>query len=336
MNQLALIDGALSIDRVIEFRGLIEQSMARVMKENLHYGKIPGCGDKPTLLQPGAQLLCTLFRLRPEYEIHETDLLGEHKRFRITCRLYVMGEPPLCAGEGIGEASSMESKHRFRNAAPIIEDTGQPVPKDFWDIKKERGMGEAKKWLSVAFDGAPVTAKKFGEEGWRVVKVIGGNDEKVENPNPADVFNTVLKLAKKRAFVDATITATSSNDFFTQDLEDIRENLETLNRAHENTASEPAQDMPRADDSTPQEATEPKSKGTPAERHQKGKDAIISLCEKENIELRSFLDQAHVTLGAVGVPYPSLSDLPLEILESIWKVRKVVLAALKQPAQEAA
>lgn len=42
-----------------------------------------------------------------------------------------------------------------------------------------------------------------------------------ENPNIEDVFNTVLKMAKKRAFVDAVISSTAASDFVTQDLEDF-------------------------------------------------------------------------------------------------------------------
>ena len=38
--------------------------------------------------------------------------------------------------------------------------------------------------------------------------------------NPRNVENTVLKMAKKRAFVDATLTAFSLSDRFTQDMED--------------------------------------------------------------------------------------------------------------------
>jgi hypothetical protein len=42
-----------------------------------------------------------------------------------------------------------------------------------------------------------------------------------ENENPADNYNTAKKIGKKRAFVDAVITATSASDIFTQDMEDI-------------------------------------------------------------------------------------------------------------------
>ena len=41
---------------------------------------------------------------------------------------------------------------------------------------------------------------------------------KIENEDIADVYNTVLKMARKRAHVDATLTVTGAADLFTQDL----------------------------------------------------------------------------------------------------------------------
>ena len=55
--------------------------------------------------------------------------------------------------------------------------------------------------------------------------MIAKGGEKVENDNPADCYNTVLKMAKKRALVDAVLTATAASDIFTQDLEDISANI---------------------------------------------------------------------------------------------------------------
>jgi hypothetical protein len=230
---------ALSVDQIVKQRSLITECMAKAMKEDLHFGKIPGCGEKPTLLQPGAQLLAHLFRLRPEYDVTEADLEHGHKRFRVLCRLLFIGsQPEIEISEGVGESSSMESKHRFRNASPVVTPTGDVVPSTFWDIKNKTGMDAAKAWAAKSYDGKSVGVKKINDR-WEFVFVEGSSDEKVENSNPPDVFNTVLKIAKKRAFVDAVITATASSDFFTQDLEDIRENLsavETRDSSHEATS----------------------------------------------------------------------------------------------------
>lgn len=42
-----------------------------------------------------------------------------------------------------------------------------------------------------------------------------------ENPDIADTYNTVLKMAKKRAYVDGILSATAASDIFTQDIEDM-------------------------------------------------------------------------------------------------------------------
>lgn len=254
---------ALSIEAIVSQRELIKQCMAKAMTEGQHYGKIDGCGPKPTLLQPGAQLLAHLFRLRPEYEIMETDLEGGHKRFRINCRLFVMGSvPPIPIAQGVGEASSMESKHRFRNAAKEIRWTEDSVPAVYWNLHrkdKETGGHTAQDWLKNSYDGANMGTKKNEQGAWVFVEYLGGNEDKVENPNPSDVFNTVLKMAKKRAFVDSTITATASSDFFSQDLEDIRDNVEA-------TRSEKVADATEVKASAPGATNTPTS-GTTATGH---------------------------------------------------------------------
>jgi len=49
-----------------------------------------------------------------------------------------------------------------------------------------------------------------------------GHKTRVENKDIADVYNTCLKMAKKRAQIDATLTALSCSHLFTQDLEDYK------------------------------------------------------------------------------------------------------------------
>ena len=39
--------------------------------------------------------------------------------------------------------------------------------------------------------------------------------------NPFEIANTLLKMAKKRALIDAVLSATRSSDLFTQDMEDL-------------------------------------------------------------------------------------------------------------------
>ena len=96
----------------------------------------------------------------------------------------------------------MESKWRYRNR---FEVTSDPIPADYKENKnayKEKGF---------------VCRKIDGDWKWCI-------QEKLEHDNPADNYNTVRKMGKKRALVDAVLTCTAASDIFTQDLEDLKAN----------------------------------------------------------------------------------------------------------------
>jgi hypothetical protein len=59
--------------------------------------------------------------------------------------------------------------------------------------------------------------------------------------NPADIYNTCLKMAKKRSLVDAVITTTGCSDLFTQDLD---ENIESRAQIAEGKAANPLAEHP--------------------------------------------------------------------------------------------
>ncbi len=46
---------AMTVQQVLGQVALIQQIMGTAMKDGEHFGRIPGCGDKPTLLKPGAE-----------------------------------------------------------------------------------------------------------------------------------------------------------------------------------------------------------------------------------------------------------------------------------------
>jgi hypothetical protein len=50
---------------------------------------------------------------------------------------------------------------------------------------------------------------------------VNGKPGKVENRDVADVWNTVAKMAEKRADIDCVKRVASASEFFTQDLEDL-------------------------------------------------------------------------------------------------------------------
>ncbi len=203
-NQIVASNQLTSRDLIAQV-GLIQEVMSSVMKDGEHFGKIPGCGDKPTLLKAGAEKLGFTFRLSPNYVITKTDLRNEHREYEIVCALTHINTGQIW-GHGVGSCSTMESKYRYRAGAP--ESTGKPVPKDYWKDRDPSLLG-GKGFIAQKIDGQ-----------W----MICAKGDKVENENPADQYNTVLKMAKKRALVDAMLTCTAASDIFTQDLEDLAAN----------------------------------------------------------------------------------------------------------------
>ena len=213
-REIAQLEKPLQIKDLLEQVNLIQQVMRDVMKEGEHYGVIPGTSGKPSLLKPGAEKISFVFRLAPEYEVIEQELGDGHLKYRVMCTLRTPNG--LSKGQGVGTCSTMESKYRFRSGPK--EATGQPVPHEYWNTRKTEPM----KALELIGGKGHVVAKEDGI--WQIFR----QGEKVEHDNPADHYNTALKMAKKRAHVDAVLTATAASDIFTQDVEEISENLKAV------------------------------------------------------------------------------------------------------------
>jgi hypothetical protein len=214
MGELQLVDkqtsimerGTLSSSAVLAHVAKIQGLMKELLHEGEHYGVIPGT-EKKSLLKAGAEKLSFTFRLLPKFRIAPRDLPNNHREYDIVCELW--HESGVFAGEGVGSCSTMESKYRYRNIADF-EDTGDSIPADSKEKKAEyRKQGFGMKKIN-------------GQWAWVKYK----DSARTENPDIADVYNTVLKMAKKRALVDATITACAASDIFTQDVADPEEDSE--------------------------------------------------------------------------------------------------------------
>lgn len=66
-----------------------------------------------------------------------------------------------------------------------------------------------------------VYRKEDGVSVGEYIAFCSNKEKKYKNQTPADIVNTILKMAEKRALVGATISATGASDYFTQDLEDM-------------------------------------------------------------------------------------------------------------------
>jgi hypothetical protein len=169
---------------------LVQEVMKAVMRDKTHYGTIPGCGDKPSLLKPGAEKLASTFRLAVNPEI--TDLsTKDYIRYQIRASIIhqITGS---FLGAGVGECSSNEEKYCWRNA--VCKEEFDDTPEDRRRKKYKKNYGNIETVLQI-------------------------------RTNPADIANTVLKMAKKRALIDGILTVTGASDIFTQDIEDMPEEL---------------------------------------------------------------------------------------------------------------
>lgn len=237
----------LSLTQVKSGLDAIRQVMSECMKEGQDYGKVPGCGDKPGLFQPGAQKLSMMFQLNPEVLKEEiTDYPNFHRGYRLVVRVQSGGK----FADGVGECSTMESKYRYRNAPRTCPSCGAA---SILKSKQEYGGG----WVCYGKKGG--CGEKWAD-GTEQAKAFETSTDKVENENPADHWNTVRKMAFKRAFVHAIINATNTSELWSQDLEDLQANgvvTQQETKAHTQKPSAPK----NAPTGTPATQKQPSSEG---------------------------------------------------------------------------
>lgn len=201
----------LTVEQVSQRRQKVMDLMNSVMKKDVHYGTVPGCGDKPTLLQPGAQALTLLFNVGPTFEVAKTDTEADgikgHRIFEVTCRLVNRGTGAV-VGEGLGICSTLENKYRYRKSDRKCPNCGKPAV-----IKGREEYGGG--W--VCFKKKEGCGAKFADGDSAIEKQESGQ---VANTNPYDLWNTIQKIACKRALVHAALNLTGASELFTQDIED--------------------------------------------------------------------------------------------------------------------
>lgn len=193
MNELATapqIDGKwLTAQEIRAGVNLIQQVMDAVMKKDVHYGVIPGT-QKPTLYKAGAEKILSTFRIAVEPQVEDLSTSDE-ARFRVVTKGTHQGTGAFL-GSGVGEASSNEEKYKWRRA--VCDEEWVETPED----------RRREKWAK-------------GSNGTYQIRQV--------RTNIADVANTCLKMAKKRSQIDLTLTVTAASDCFSQDLEDMPEEV---------------------------------------------------------------------------------------------------------------
>lgn len=202
------VTSEMSVAELVDQVKLIQEASAAVMKEGEHYGVIPGT-DKPTLYKPGAEKLLLLFRLGPRYTVEKT-WDGNHLTVEAACELQHITTGNF-VGQGIAMCTTKETRYAYRQAKPSC-----PNCKNEHIIKGKAEYGGG--WICFKKIGG--CGAKYDDGDSRIESQPTG---RVDNPDLADTYNTVTKMACKRALVAAVLNATAASDLFTQDLEDLPE-----------------------------------------------------------------------------------------------------------------
>lgn len=201
-RELANRDGEWSVAQIIDQKRKVVEIMNAVMKPDEHYGVIPGA-KKPSLWKPGAETLCLTFRLDPEYEVMKATEEPTLISFTVRCVLNHINTGNRIAS-GLGSCNSREEKYK-RQAQKVCPKCSKQT------IFKSKNEGEG--WFCwKKKDGCGATFKD-GD------KAIEGQSSGIADP--ADLHNTILKMACKRALIAAVLNGTAASDCFTQDLEDL-------------------------------------------------------------------------------------------------------------------
>lgn len=164
----------------------VQAAVQKELKQGHDYDTIPGT-SKPTLLKPGAEKLLMMFGLTSEYEIIERIEDYERGIFAYTMKC-TLSKGNYKITEGVGSCNSKENKYRWR----WVKEGDLPTGIDKSSLKQR-----SNRWGKVEYQ--------------------------IENDEIYSQANTILKMAKKRAQIDATLTVASLSELFTQDIEDMRQ-----------------------------------------------------------------------------------------------------------------
>lgn len=205
--QTLAVTPSVNADELVARLDVIREAQEKAMVKDVDFGVIPGT-DKPTLYKPGAEKLGVLFQLDIQLENEKTWGPGDHLTVMSHATVYhAPTGSRLGYGEGVCTTRERKyAKRRLERACPACGKAavikGKAEYGGGWLCWKKRDGCGAKYQ-----DGDPdIENQEAGE---------------VENPDLPDLWNTVVKMAEKRARVDAVLAVTGASALFTQDAEDM-------------------------------------------------------------------------------------------------------------------
>ncbi len=206
-NPLAM---PVPVRAVIERHEAIQEIVRGVFQDGVHFGKIPGTGEKKTLLKPGFDTLCEAFQFSPDF-VKQPESIETDKFINLVYKCVLTSSSGRVVATGVGSCNSKEEKYHWTTTARKCPNCkAEAIIKG----KQEYGGG----W--VCFDKKGGCKSKF-RDGDQAIE--GQPVGRIENDNAWNFHNTLTKMAQKRAGMAAIITACGISGDFTQDMEDVAE-----------------------------------------------------------------------------------------------------------------
>jgi hypothetical protein len=185
---------------------VIEQAMTTNMREGVDYGRVPGT-DKPALFKSGSEKLSVLFKLDVQLRSEKHYEEGGHLTVETSATVYDIATGARI-GFGEGLCTTREKKYGKRQASRVCPNCSKEA---IIKGKAEYGGG----W--VCFHKKGGCGAKFPDDA---EEIVGQTVGEIENPDLPDTWNTVVKMAEKRARVSAVLAVTGASAIFTQDLDE--------------------------------------------------------------------------------------------------------------------
>jgi ssDNA-binding Zn-finger/Zn-ribbon topoisomerase 1 len=285
---------------------LLENFVSDVLRKDQDYGIIPGTGSKPTLLKPGAANIIAAFNCHSEPTCENRTVMPDSDFVAYEYHVDVVhnGSGRVMA-RGFGECNSYETKYRYRELQKTCPHCGQSA---IIKGREEYGGG----WLCwKKKDGC---GAKFEDSDAAIIDQPSG---RVQNEDVMDQANTFMKMAIKRAEVDAALRLPGVARFFTQDLEDMQQKP---SQAQEKDNEEPVTDAP------PRPQKEPRKPRAAAAEGFTEAD-LQAWLKKEGIEWDDFVERLGLgtswedalaiglTPAGAKVRWEKLSDINLSLIQ---------------------
>lgn len=208
-----------STAQMIERHNAMTAFLTEALKEGRDYGSIPGTGTGPdgkprmTLLKPGAELILIGFGCVAVDEVIQSD--AEHNaEIKYSLDKWVKADPPMIGNQQdkqMIEQLKAAGTHRWK------KDGASWV----WQEKiNESGT-------SLGFYRYVVRTRIVNKATGETVGTGTGSCSTAESKYiraPRDAENTVLKMASKRATIDAVLKTFGLSERFSQDMDELMEN----------------------------------------------------------------------------------------------------------------